>query len=195
MKALIIHSWLEIQWMLISTAYLNKPISSFRTPHQVWREEIEHGTPSLGLWNYLHNPVPLSAQPSHTPGAPVGGLISFITWLSDFRRCTGCLCSTWFFKLWWYSKEAITLSAWSENCKIVLLLTALRFTDSSSWVFSCMDLGSCCGIWVSSKYLSPLSNWTHRERVLPSRGKSAKLPAPDPGSADSTSWMVALVCR
>ena len=68
--------------MVIFTAYLNKPISSFRTPHQVWREEIEHGTSSLGLWNYLHNPIPLSAQPSHTPGALVRGLISFISWLS-----------------------------------------------------------------------------------------------------------------
>ena len=182
--------------MLISTAYLNKPISSFRTPHQVWREEIEHGTSSLGLWDSLHNTLPLSAQPSHTPGAQVGGLISFISWLFIYRRCMGCSCFTWSFKLWWYSKEVTTLSAWSENCEIVLLLTApLRIADSSSWASSCMDLGSCCGIWVSSKYLNFLPNWTLRERVLPSCRKSSKLLAPDPGSADPTSWMVALVCR
>ena len=113
----------------------------------------------------------------------------------NFRRCMGCLCFTWSFKLWWYSKEVTTLSAWSENYEIVLLLTApLRITDSSSWESSCMDPGSCCGIWVSSKYLDPLPNWTLRERVLPASGKSAKLPAPDPSSADPTSWMVALVC-
>ena len=33
----------------------------------------------------------------------------------------GCSCFTWSFKLWWYSKGVTTLSAWSENCEIVLL--------------------------------------------------------------------------
>ena len=30
------------------------------------------------------------------------------------RWCMGCWCSTWFTKLWWYSKKDSTKSAWSE---------------------------------------------------------------------------------
>ena len=177
--------------MLPTRAYPLKPIS--KVPHSTGLARIDW------IWQFFFGVMGLSSQ-FFIFQCPTQSFTRSASWRINLFHFLAFLFQAMYGLLVFYMIfQAVMILKGSYN--VISMKWELRnciafdcFSDSSSWESSCMDLGSCCGIWVSSKYLNPLPNWTLRERVLPSRGESTKPPAPASGSLDPTSWMVALVC-